>query len=106
MWGLHNGVRLNPMPHTFPGAANPAEMVGRTAGLTDESVCSTLLSKDFHPCGAGAFACQPFFSRVRLVRAGSPGPSRLGALSFPCVRTFISGNLKLNSGTIAERPAP
>jgi len=24
-------------------------------------------SKDFHPCGAGAFACQPFFSRILTV---------------------------------------
>jgi mono/diheme cytochrome c family protein len=36
-------------------------------GLTDESVCPTLLSKDFHPCRAGAFACQPSSSRLLTV---------------------------------------
>jgi hypothetical protein len=36
--------------------------MGRIVGLTDESVCPTVLSKDFQPCGAGAFACQPFFA--------------------------------------------
>ena len=29
------------------------EAIGQTVGLTDESVCPTLPSKDFHPCGAG-----------------------------------------------------
>ena len=29
-------------------------------GLTDESVCPALLSKDSHPCGAGAVACRQF----------------------------------------------
>ena len=32
-------------------------------GLTDESVCLTLLPKDLQARGAGAFACQPIFSR-------------------------------------------
>ena len=45
-------------------ASGSCEEIGRTAGLTDESVCPTLWSKDFHPCGAGAFACQPISSQL------------------------------------------
>jgi len=32
-----------------------------TPGLTDESVCPTLVRKSSRSCGAGAFACQPIF---------------------------------------------
>ena len=47
--------------------AAPAALRERpaAAGLTDESICPTLLSKDIHPCGAGAFACQPFLATLR-----------------------------------------
>ena len=47
----------------------------RAAGLTDESVCPTLLPKDIHPCGAGAFACQPISSQLqdhRFLRSVKP----------------------------------
>ena len=42
----------------------------RTAGLTDESVCPTLVRKGLRSCGAGASACQPRFSQAlrRLFR--------------------------------------
>jgi hypothetical protein len=32
--------------------------------LTDGSVCPTLVRKGLRYCGAGAFACQPIFSRL------------------------------------------
>src|ERR1035438_8849666 len=35
------------------------------AGLTDESVCPTLVLKGLRFCGAGAFACQPILSSGR-----------------------------------------
>src|ERR1039457_6296510 len=38
------------------------------AGLTDESVCPTLMRKRLTFCGAGAFACQPVLSQL-LTRA-------------------------------------
>src|ERR1017187_3858381 len=47
------------------------EIVARMVGLTDESVCPTLLPKDVQSRGAGAFACHSIFSRLlreRLVR--------------------------------------
>jgi hypothetical protein len=34
--------------------------------LTDESVCPTLVRKGLRYCGAGAFACQPIFSRLPI----------------------------------------
>ena len=42
----------------------------RTAGLTDGSVCPTLVRKGLRSCGAGASACQPSFSQLlrRLFR--------------------------------------
>jgi hypothetical protein len=44
--------------------------VRRTAGLTDESVCPTLVRRRLRSCGARASACQPRFSQVlrRLFR--------------------------------------
>jgi hypothetical protein len=48
------------------------EKIAEIAGLTDESVCPTLLRQDLHSCGAGAFACQPIFSQ--LLREGLPAP--------------------------------
>src|ERR1035437_2158144 len=41
------------------------------AVLTDESVCPTLVRHGLHFCGAGAFACQPFFSRLLTRAAGA-----------------------------------
>jgi len=38
-------------------------------GLTDESVCPTLLRKGLRLCGAGAFACQPILSQLLTVAA-------------------------------------
>src|ERR1017187_9502150 len=39
------------------------------AGLTDESVCPTLVLKGLRFCGAGAFACQPILSQLLTVAA-------------------------------------
>ena len=39
------------------------EKIAGIAGLTDESVCPTLVRKGLRSCGAGAFACQPISSR-------------------------------------------
>src|ERR1017187_68059 len=58
--------------------AAPAALRERpaAAGLTDESVCPTLLSKDSQTRGAGAFACPPG-SSPRLTRAPPPGAPRI-----------------------------
>src|ERR1039458_3384051 len=40
------------------------EETAEIAGLTDESVCSTLVRKGLRFCGTGAFACQPIFSQL------------------------------------------
>src|ERR1035437_5770164 len=38
------------------------EKIGRTAGLIDENVCPTLLSKNLRARGAGVFACRLIFT--------------------------------------------
>src|ERR1039458_4650963 len=43
--------------------AGSCEKIARTGGLTDDSVCPTLQSKNLRARGAGAFACQPILSR-------------------------------------------
>src|ERR1022692_3197991 len=40
------------------------EKIAEIAGLTDESVCPTLVRKGLGFCGAGAFACQPILSQL------------------------------------------
>ena len=43
------------------------ERNAESAGLTDESVCPTLMRKRLRACGAGAFACQPIPSQLLTV---------------------------------------
>jgi hypothetical protein len=45
-------------------------------GLTDGSVCPTLVRKALRLCGAGAFACQPIFSRSLTLAAQCGAPFR------------------------------
>jgi len=40
------------------------EKITEVGGLTDGSVCPTLVRKGWRLGGAGAFACQPIFSRL------------------------------------------
>src|ERR1039458_5877624 len=47
------------------------ERNAESAGLTDESVCPTLMRKRLRACGAGAFACQPIFSQLLRERRPS-----------------------------------
>jgi len=56
----------------MPRAVRSCERTGWAAELTDESVWPTLLSKEFHPCGAGAFACQSLPFRPGLPCSGHP----------------------------------
>jgi MFS family permease len=53
------------------------EALGPAAGLTDESACPTLPSKDFHPFGAGASACQARFHTSGGTAPPNPGSLRL-----------------------------
>src|ERR1017187_6262280 len=65
------------------------EKIAEIAGLTDESVCPTLVREGLRFCGAGAFACQPIFSQLlseRLTTAASPKalwPPRAGCRAVP-----------------------
>jgi hypothetical protein len=55
--------------------------IAETAGLTDESVCPTLVRRGWCSCGAGAFACQPIFLqllRERFLRAPAADREVLG----------------------------
>src|ERR1035441_6162664 len=56
------------------------EKIAEIAGLTDESVCPTLVREGLRFCGAGAFAgafaCQPIFSQVAALISGRAGPRR------------------------------
>src|ERR1039458_3116304 len=52
------------------------EKIAEIAGLTDESVCPTLVREGLRFCGAGAFACQPIFSQPLTVAALISGPRR------------------------------
>ena len=40
------------------------EKIATITELAGESACPTLLLKTLETCGAGAFACQPIFSRL------------------------------------------
>src|ERR1035437_6848664 len=50
----------NPRGRPVRSCNNIAEI----AGLTDESVCPTLVRQTVRFCGAGAFACQPILLRL------------------------------------------
>ena len=94
--------RLEAAPATLP--ERPA-----AAGLTDESVCPTLLSKDSQTRGAGAFACQPVSSQLLTPatqtvalsmpparpepgRSGGPPHSAPGRRSSADWETLLGGN--------------
>ena len=52
------------------------EKIAGIAGLTDESVCPTLVHHGLRSCGAGAFACQPILSRLLTPSAIGPRGTR------------------------------
>jgi hypothetical protein len=52
------------------GSLRVREEIGMSAGLADESVCPTLTHKDLRMSGAGAFACEPIFSRILAAAVG------------------------------------
>ena len=75
--------------------------IAETAGLTDESVCPTLVRKGLCSCGAGAFACQPIFLQLLTVAApiGAGNVRRLPARN---TRPYLR-NRVLNRNVVVHR---
>jgi hypothetical protein len=87
------------------------EEIGRTAGLTDESVCPTLHSKDLQRGGAGASACQPISSQLlseRFRNSAEPRGHGTGAMTARYC-SFATGHSltavgPFGTASVSERP--
>src|ERR1017187_10501284 len=82
---------------------------GGRAGLTDESVCPTLLPKDVQTRGAGAFACQPHYAVQELhIAAGYGGPVGLAWHVIPSSRATSGRDASRfrHSKTVSSSPGP
>jgi hypothetical protein len=55
---------------TRAATVRTCEKIVSISGLTDESVCPTLMRRSLRLGGAGASACQPFLSRFLSLSLG------------------------------------